>query len=68
MAKSTDVEYQPDATHWAVTDLTAHLGEELEGYMWAVLGRALWSDPERTFTAGGWACPRWQVNAHKGRT
>ena len=50
MAKSTDVEYQPDATHWAVTDLTAHLGEELEGYMWAVLGRALWSDPERTFT------------------
>ena len=45
----TGVEYDSGATHWAIDALTSHLDSELETYLWAVLGRAMWAQPDKTF-------------------
>ncbi|MCY4086521.1 MAG: hypothetical protein OXG37_06455 [Actinomycetia bacterium] len=41
--------YVPDATHPDVERLTAHLPEELAGYVWDMLAYALHGQPARTF-------------------
>ena len=41
--------FDPNATHPDVEQLTAHLPEELAGYLWKALGYALHGIPARTF-------------------
>ena len=50
VTRSTGVKYVPGATHPAVDKLTEHLADDLEEYLWACLGRALWGRPEKFFT------------------
>ena len=46
---STGVRFDPDASHPAVDQMTAHLGDDVARFVWASFGRALWGVPE-TFT------------------
>ena len=43
------VAYDPSATHWAVTNLFAHLHPDRAAYLKACLGRAMWGRPDKIF-------------------
>ena len=49
VTRSTGGRYDAAATHPDIDKLTSHLPEDLSDYLWAVLGRALWGQPDSTF-------------------
>ena len=45
VSQSTNVAFHPGKTHKLLEQLTAHLPEETEEYVWALLGRTMWGQP-----------------------
>ena len=49
VTRSTGGRYDAAATHSDIDKLTSHLPKDLADYLWAVLGRALWGQPDSIF-------------------
>ena len=49
VTRSTGVRFVKGARHSDVDKITSHLPPEIEAYLWACLGRALWADPTKMF-------------------
>ena len=49
VTRTTEINFRPHATHWAVEALLSHLDDETRECLLAVLGRMLWAQPNRVF-------------------
>ena len=55
VTRSTQVVYDPNATHPALDEFTSHLQPDVSAFLWQFLGRALWGAPEQfLIVVGPW--------------